>query len=540
MACFAIAIITKLASYFSTCMSSADSVQLAGGAFGWRHAMGFLKDHQNYIRDLRYPPKFQVGCDKGNSNCDSERDAHGIHRLQVFTASLVLVTSPVFAQPLLVDFRLPLSTRDMMLHLLEKVWNEKGELRRSGITEKRLHRDLSALMGQKFMLHASSVINDELAREIFIPKTSGKISSDMKSIASGSERDVEIRLFSFLRRLVGNIAVRAIMGLAFTTNNPNFVDNLWEIDANVKLLLLGLEKLPLPTARAVRKARDEVVRATLEHHKALLVGDQGERSTFGDLSDVSDICKTLLQGWAELGISTESCASTTSAILWAANINTAPIVYWMIRHLFQHRNVLCQIRSEVEPYVQHSSDQDPQIRVDIEALTSRCSLLRAVFLETLRMEAHTFSLKMVTEDCTVFPYQARGGAEQFPLKKGEIVCVAHGAHQMDPEYFPESCDFNPLRYEERTAGGKTDHPRTSYGDMFVFSGGKALCKGRAFAHAEVLAVVAAFVISWEIAPMDETPQWRKTDRVSTSGAYLPMEDLKVRLQRRIAWGECRH
>lgn len=459
---------------------------------------------------------------QGHSFVASHEKAQGISRLKIFGTSVVFATSPNFAQALLVDFRLPLSTRDLMLQLLEKVWKEKGDVRRSGITEKRLHRILSGLMGPKFMLHASSIINDELARGILDPKN---------EISSHPGTAVEVYLFSFLRQLVGNIAVRAIMGLEFTTRHPEFIHHLWNLDTGVSFFLLGLENLPLAAARAGREARDAVFQATLEHHHALLSADHAEGRVYTDMSDVSDICKTLLQEWRELGISTQSCASITSAILWAANINTAPIVYWFIRHLYQSRDVLDQVRVEVEPFVQYSLDPTPRINVDIEALTSRCPLFRVAFLETLRMEAHTFSLKMVTEDCNVVPYQ-KSGDEQFSLKKGEIVCISHGAHQMDPKYFPEPFEFNPLRYENQPTDGQKTFPSTTYGDMFVFSGGKALCKGRDFAQAEVLAIVAAFITSWEMDPIYETTEWREFDRISTSGAYIPKKDFKIKLTRR--------
>jgi hypothetical protein len=48
---------------------------------------------------------------------------------------------------------------------------------------------------------------------------------------------------------------------------------------------------------------------------------------YGDLSDVSDTFKTCLKDWISAGITIASCASASTALLWAANVNSAPVAF---------------------------------------------------------------------------------------------------------------------------------------------------------------------------------------------------------------------
>jgi hypothetical protein len=81
----------------------------------------------------------------------------GILCLNLFRSRLVVVTSPIWATSILTDSRLPLSTGDMMMYFLRRVFCEKGTMPLHGISETQIHREVSALMGQKFTDHATTV-----------------------------------------------------------------------------------------------------------------------------------------------------------------------------------------------------------------------------------------------------------------------------------------------------------------------------------------------------------------------------------------------
>lgn len=99
------------------------------------------------------------------------------------------------------------------------------------------------------------------------------------------------------------------------------------------------------------------------------------------------------------------------------------------------------IREEIAPYVkitQRNSDlpikEAPQMEtLDAEGLCNNCPLLKSCYVECLRLDTASWSLKIVKQD---FVLQSREkDAQGWLLKKGDYAHVAHDLHNTDPRYF---------------------------------------------------------------------------------------------------------
>lgn len=434
-----------------------------------------------------------------------------------------------------------------MMYFLRKVFCEKGAMQLHGISETQIHREVSALMGQKFTDHATTVIHAELENGLldylkeYTVCSSTLAKSEYSSNCLVSKFDdglaTEVHLFPLIRELIGNIGSKTLMGRDFVTKNPGFLRDLWDLDSRVFQLLLGVDTLPISRYRSAREPRDRVLRAVTEHHQALFnkLSSPSNAEQYGDLSDVSDIFKARLKDWTSAGITIASCASANTALLWAANVNSAPVAFWLVWYISQHGDLLEGIRGEIRDYIRYEQTENGnQLQFDVPALLNDCRLLNATYLETLRLEAHTFSFKLAKEDCiiTEAPVGRTCSSQRrsYAVKKGDFVCVHHGSHQTDERYFPNAQKFDPFRFLN---GDKpTGSNRSEYGDMYVFSGGKGECKGRSFARLEILLVASYLIHFWDIDPVTSDLDWDWLGRISTSGAHIPQKDVKVKMRKR--------
>jgi len=170
----------------------------------------------------------------------------------------------------------------------------------------------------------------------------------------------EVYLFPLMRELIGKIGLKTLIGNDFVTKNPDFLRDLWDLDSRVFQLLLGLDTLSLPRFRSAREPRDRVLRAVTEHHQVLLdkLGNPKKAEQYGDLSNVNDIFKTRLKDWTSAGITIASCASANTALLWAANVNSAPVAFWLVWYIFQHGDLLEEIRREIRDYIRYEQTEN--------------------------------------------------------------------------------------------------------------------------------------------------------------------------------------
>ncbi|KAL9062128.1 MAG: hypothetical protein Q9157_009204 [Trypethelium eluteriae] len=178
--------------------------------------------------------------------------------------------------------------------------------------------------------------------------------------------------------------------------------------------------------------------------------------------------------------------------------------------------------------------EPPEITFDVPGLMARCPLLRACYIEALRLDSAPWALKKVMQDCeiTESPEDAGlgvgGGAQQpetYRLRKGEYADVAFDLHFTDPRYWEEPMRWQPERHLKEDGG------MPELGSVRAYGGGKGMCKGRAFAEKECFAFAAGFIMLWEMEPAGKKG-WKIPGHGKATAVSIPKSDIRVKLRRR--------
>ncbi|KAF2719864.1 putative P450 monooxygenase [Polychaeton citri CBS 116435] len=372
-------------------------------------------------------------------------------------------------------------------------------------------------------------------------------SSSSRPVASSSDDPpsaVEASLLPLIRDFIAHTANPAIMGSNFIQNNPGFFDDLWSLDRGFLFLAAGVPRwLPFlfPNATRAHIARRRMLSSLRTYHSAMEKYYNGDNpgQDWQDLDDVGALVKARMEVYRKYEWSLDARAATEQALLWATNANSNSLVFWIICRIYSDQDLLAMIREEIKPYataVQPKQEfpvaEPPRLEnFDVEALCSKCPLLKSCYIECLRLDTASWSLKIVKQD---FVLQSRdkesikSDTSGWLLRKGEYAHAAHDLHNTDPNYFPNPMTFKPDRHIKRE--GKQE-ATADMGSIRPYGGGSSMCKGRAFALKEVLMFVAAIVAVWDIDPVGggkwEMPQHRKA-----TGVYGTDDNIKVWVRRR--------
>ena len=236
-------------------------------------------------------------------------------------------------------------------------------------------------------------------------------------------------------------------------------------------------------------------------------------------------------------------------------VNSNQVIFWMLFHVYSQPELLSQLRNEIEPYVkidtmpatQFANKQPRKLSMNTKALMNDCPLLQATFLETMRVDSLSSSVKRVLEDITVTESlqdaekQGRSVAYTYRIPKGEVLWFPHAVHQTDERYWSSPHEFEPRRFwvqekEQQNEDGKRSAKnemgklRVDYKTMKVWGGGSTMCKGKSFAEAEVTMFTAAIFTMWDIEAVGG--RWKHPGQTTSGGTAKPLRQTRVRLRPR--------
>lgn len=229
-------------------------------------------------------------------------------------------------------------------------------------------------------------------------------------------------------------------------------------------------------------------------------------------------------------------------------MNANQVIFWLVWYVFGNPRLLQEIREELAPFVRLKPSTEnglpikeaPQLEIDLQGLRYSSPLLNGAFFETMRLESGALSYKIIEEDFVVTESEedaailGKTAPDSYLLRKGEFVCMPHGVHQTDERYWPDYEKFDARRFWIREKNEKgIEEIKLDYGTMKVWGGGKTMCKGKKFAESEVLLFAAAFLMMWEIEPVEGS--WYHPGRKITSGTSAPLKNARVRIWRREHW-----
>ncbi|KAI9700420.1 MAG: hypothetical protein M1836_002435 [Candelina mexicana] len=262
----------------------------------------------------------------------------------------------------------------------------------------------------------------------------------------------EVSLFSLLRKLVGHQLIPKLMGSSFLENFPTFLDDIWELDSGLKWLAFGLPRwVPVWASTKGRLARARLYRNLTVLHRML---DRSAAAMYDDLewidvTDVSELMKERNKAWREDGITPERRAPLDLQVLWAVNVTMGHLVYWMIIRILDSPGLVGRIRQEIELSIKASQPEPifnlpepPRLKKIGESLSVTCPLLKACYLETLRLNSSPWSVGSICADFVLTSERDGPGGKpkSFVLKQGTTLMIAHNLRNSDPCSFshPES------------------------------------------------------------------------------------------------------
>jgi cytochrome P450 len=183
-------------------------------------------------------------------------------------------------------------------------------------------------------------------------------------------------------------------------------------------------------------------------------------SDWRDLDDVGPVVKGRIALYREYGLSMEARASVEHALLWAANANSNGVVFWMLERIYSDKALLALLREEIEPYVRAVQPKQEFIvpdaprleKVDVDGLCANCPLLKSCYIEVLRLDAASWSLKVAKQDFVLTPRDKE--AQSYQFRKGEYMHVAHDLYNTDPNAFENPDVFKADRHVKYDENGK--------------------------------------------------------------------------------------
>lgn len=259
-------------------------------------------------------------------------------------------------------------------------------------------------------------------------------------------------------------------------------------------------------------------------------GDVGE---WENLGDVSEVIRGRNKAYRERGIPAEGRVELS--LLWALNANSNFAVFWLLLRVVSTEGLLGVVREEVAPFVRVERERDgfglvePRVGIDEGGLLKNCPLLKACFVESMRLDSSTWSLQRLARDVDL---EVEAGGRAYRLRKGEFIDIPTDSYTRDPGVFAEPEVFRPERHLRSVDTDENGKQKAEWGTVRPFGGGATMCKGRAFAEREVLTMVAGLLTLWDVEPADETGQWRLPKRKKATGVHMPVEDVCVRVRRR--------
>ncbi|KAG9757635.1 cytochrome P450, partial [Aureobasidium melanogenum] len=285
-------------------------------------------------------------------------------------------------------------------------------------------------------------------------------------------------------------------------------------------------------------ARSRSLNAVLAFEEAMEKAANGENpgQEWQYLENVGPVLTERLKLYRQLNFTMHERAALDLCLLWAMNANANMLVFWMLNHIYADKKILSSLREEIAPFVHavqpkqlFNVPEPPRIDTfDHEALASKCPLLKSCYVESLRLDAATWSFRVMQEDL-VLPASRDKDAEKFFLKKGTYAHIAHSIHHTDPAYFDNPHVWRADRHIKREQGD--EEVSVSMGTIRPYGGGHSMCKGRAFAQKETLVFIAAFISMWDMEPVGGGA-WKMPSYKPATGVYSTNDDVRVWISRR--------
>lgn len=312
-----------------------------------------------------------------------------------------------------------------------------------------------------------------------VDQTDWEKSADAETIQDKKgEQVVEADLFDLVRNFIAMTANVSLFGTDFVENYPRFWQHLWRFDEGFMALAADLPAwLPISKAIAARRARSEAMVCLRAFQTALEDDREGKKPTpeWADIDNVSPLIQSRVDDvYRKHNLTIEQRASCEFGLAWAMNANSNPLVFWMLWRINSDAVLLARIREEIAPYVvveKPAHGFGPAFKaaariesIDVEGLVNNCPLLKAAYIETLRVDVGAWSFKVIREDAII---SDKDGSDKFLLPKGTYAHGAHELNHMNPDVFEDPKEWLLERHIKWDTSNEKGEKRPVGADMGV-------------------------------------------------------------------------
>lgn len=271
---------------------------------------------------------------------------------------------------------------------------------------------------------------------------------------AGGQQATEADLFELVRNFVAFTASASVVGTDFIENFPQVWQPFWRFSDGFMALAANLPAL-LPVNRAIgaRRARAQVLRCLDEFETALEMIREGvyPGPQWADIDNVSPLMSDRVDDvFRKHGLDLRKRASLDFSLLWGLNATANPLVFWSVWRIYSDPGLLGRIRDEIAPHVvlekpavgfggNYASTTRIE-KMDIDGLLEKCPLLKSACIETMRLDAGSWSFNWAQKDSVIG--STEDAVDKWFLPAGTYVHAAYGLHHTDPTIFP-----NPQKYD---------------------------------------------------------------------------------------------
>ena len=301
---------------------------------------------------------------------------------------------------------------------------------------------------------------------------------------------------------------------------PTFRSNLtpsrdWE--ENVKVLLLGLPKLLVPTSYSTAyKTRQTLVDAFLEY-----LDEYGSEDAASFIKDLCNLGK-------RRGLSNENSARALIGSVLAIISSPIPTTFWLLAYIFSQPSLLTAVREELACTMRYNDGNDKnnvkRVSIDTSQSRDRCPLFVSAYEEVLRLTAGIATIRYTVEDTLV--------NNEYLLAKDCSIQMPTAFIHVDPaSWGPDAQDFKADRFLKSKLTREEQANRAAA--FRPFGGGNTLCPGRHFAFEEVITFVGTLLMGFDISPVGG--KWRLPEKDKSRmplSSLKPLTDIEVTMSRR--------
>lgn len=171
----------------------------------------------------------------------------------------------------------------------------------------------------------------------------------------------------------------------------------------------------------------------------------------------------------------------------AANGNQLVTIRWLMSHVYADPDLLRAIRAEVQAKLDAKGKDATIQSLELDDLLD-LTLTNACITEAVRLHSDIPS-KLTLRQAEI--EMAFGG---FKIPKGATIFLYADAVHKDETYFPNNASFCPHRYTDKETFNKMQMDR----EITTFGHGRKRCTGELHARSQISALLAAFVMRFDM------------------------------------------